>query len=95
MPARQLYIAAYDVTDDARLRHALQVLKGYASGGQKSVFECFLTAGERQMLLAEIRAVLDLQEDRFMLLPLATSSVAIQTLGIAIAPSDPDFYYVG
>jgi CRISPR-associated protein Cas2 len=94
MSDRQLYIAAYDVTDDTRLRQALQVLKGYASGGQKSVFECFLTPGERRRLLAEIRAVLDVREDRFLLLPLA-NAVAIQTLGIAIAPSDPDYYYVG
>ena len=60
MPDRALYIAAYDVTDPARLRQALHVLKGYASGGQKSVFECFLTSRERQALLDEVRAVLDL-----------------------------------
>jgi len=94
MARRQLYIAAYDVTDDARLRQALQVLKGYASGGQKSVFECFLSDGERRGLLAEIRGVLDLTEDRFLLMPL-NPTVEIQMLGIAIAPSDPDFYYVG
>ncbi|MEA3643999.1 MAG: CRISPR-associated endonuclease Cas2, partial [Lamprobacter sp.] len=47
MPHRTLYIAAYDVSDNARLRDALKVLKGYASGRQKSVFECFLTDAER------------------------------------------------
>lgn len=94
MSNRRLYLAAYDVTDPARLRDALHAVKGYASGGQKSVFECFLTPAERRSLLAEVRTVLNLQEDRFMLLPLAHPQ-AMRTLGIAVKPSDPDFYYVG
>ena len=94
MPHRVLYLAAYDVTDSDRLQAALHVLKGYASGGQKSVFECFLTARERLALLAEIRGVLDVAEDRFLLLPLRDAE-GIRALGIAVRPSDPDFYYVG
>lgn len=94
MTARALYLAAYDVTDASRLQAALQVLKGYASGGQKSVFECFLAPRERQALLAEMRSVLDVAEDRFLLLPLPDAH-GIRALGIAVKPSDPDFYYVG
>lgn len=94
MPHRDLYLAAYDVTDSERLQAALHVLKGYASGGQKSVFECFLTVRERSALLGEIRGVLDISTDRFLLLPLPDHR-RIRTLGIAIAPSDPEFYYVG
>ncbi len=93
MPARTLYLAAYDVTDPDRLHAALRVLKGYACGGQKSVFECFLTERERRELVAEVRTVLDLTSDRFLLLPLG--DITVRTLGIAIPPSDPDFYYVG
>jgi len=40
MKNRQLYLAAYDVSCPRRLRKALYVLRGFASGGQKSVFEC-------------------------------------------------------
>ncbi|MDS4025596.1 MAG: CRISPR-associated endonuclease Cas2 [Candidatus Contendobacter sp.] len=58
MPNRDLYLAAYDVTDPERLQAALHVLKGYACGRQKSVFECFLTERERQALVDEVRAVL-------------------------------------
>ncbi len=94
MPNRDLYLAAYDVTAPDRLQAALHVLKGYAGGGQKSVFECFLTARERRTLLAEIRDVLDTAEDRFLLLPLPNTE-GIRALGIAVRPSDPDFYYVG
>ena len=92
MADRILYLAAYDVTDPDRLPAALHVLKGYACGGQKSVFECFLTARERQELVGKMRAVLDLTHDRFLLLPLG--AITVRTLGIAIPPSDPDFYYV-
>ncbi len=94
MPQRSLYLAAYDVTDPDRLVAALHVLKGYASGGQKSVFECFLSIREREKLVAEIEAVLDLRTDRFLLLPLPGAN-PIHPLGIAVRPSDPDFYYVG
>jgi CRISPR-associated protein Cas2 len=93
MPNRILYLAAYDVTDPDRLQAALHVLKGYACGGQKSVFECYLTERERGALVAEIRGVLNLASDRFLLLPLG--EVKVRTLGIALPPADPDFYYVG
>ena len=93
MPKHMLYLAAYDVTDPDRLQAALHVLKGYACGGQKSVFECFLTVRERQQLVAEVKTVLDLGTDRFLLLPLPEYR-RIHTLGIAVAPSDPEFYYI-
>lgn len=94
MSQRRLYLAAYDVCDAKRLRAALYTIKGHASGGQKSVFECFLTDGERLELLGEMESVLQLTEDRFLLLPLAPAET-IRTLGIAAPPSDPAFYYVG
>ena len=94
MSKRILYIAAYDICHPRRLREALHVLRGYAGGGQKSVFECFLTPAEKQDLLHEIRAVMDETEDRFLLLRLDPRS-RVQVLGIAVEPVDPDFYYVG
>jgi CRISPR/Cas system-associated endoribonuclease Cas2 len=62
---RRLYVAAYDICAPRRLRAALHVLKGYATGGQKSVFECFLTPAERAALLAEIGQVIEASEDSF------------------------------
>ncbi len=94
MARRTLYLAAYDVSCPRRLHAALLVLKGYASGGQKSVFECFLTARERVELLDAVREVIDPVEDRFLLLPLAGDR-RVGTLGIALAPEDPNYYYVG
>ena len=94
MTQRILHLAAYDVSDPGRLREALTVLKGYATGRQKSVFECFLTQAERRRLLAEIGSVLDLREDRFFLVRLDPRG-RILTLGIAVKPIDPPWFYVG
>lgn len=94
MTQRTLYIAAYDIGDDGRLRDALKILKGYASGRQKSVFECFLTSAERQHLLAEVRGVIDRIEDRFLLVRLDPRG-KIRVRGRALRPLDPPWFYVG
>ena len=72
---------------------ALQVLKGYSTGGQKSVFECFLTDAERNRLLAEAAAVLE-PEDSFLMVRV-DARTQVLTLGIAVPPEDPPFFYVG
>lgn len=93
MPARSLHLAAYDIRHPRRLRKALHVLKDFASGGQKSVFECYLTATERRELLDRIAQVMDLDDDRFLIVPLGSG--AVKVLGVAVQPADPGFYYVG
>ena len=45
------------------------------------------------ILVVDIEAVLDWRTDRFLLLPLG--DIKVRTLGIALPPSDPDFYYFG
>jgi len=94
MTERTLYIAAYDVSDSRRLRAALQVLKDYASGRQKSVFECFLTKGERQELLTRMQDLLNPAEDRFVLIKLDPRG-KMQARGKAVIAKDPPWFYVG
>jgi CRISPR-associated protein Cas2 len=43
---RTLYLIAYDITGERRLSRVRNFLKGYSTGGQKSVYECFLSDGE-------------------------------------------------
>ena len=93
MSQRHLYLAAYDVADPGRLRKALKLLRGYATGGQKSVFECFLSASERRDLLDQIGDLLDLSEDRFFLVRQDPRS-KVRTLGIGVPPGDPSFIYI-
>lgn len=94
MTQRNLYIAAYDISDPKRMVRALRVLKSYALGRQKSVFECYLDRAERRNLLFAIKHILDPVEDRFFLVRIAPRG-PVHTLGIGVAPSDPAWFYVG
>jgi len=94
MKKRQLYIAAYDIANSKRLRQALFVVRSYASGGQKSVYECFLTDAEKHHLLESMKSIIDPDEDRFLLLQL-DARCCVRTLGKAVPPQDGAFYYVG
>jgi len=94
MAERDLYLAAYDVSDPKRLRASLELVKAYATGGQKSVYEIFLTAAEKGDLLKDMAQVLNETEDSFLLLRLDPRS-RVHTLGIAIEPVDPPYFYFG
>lgn len=94
MTSRDFYLAAYDVASRRRLAAALDLVRGYATGGQRSVHEVFLSAAEKHELLHNMALILDDGDDRFMLLRLDPRG-RTRTLGIAPAPSDPDYFYVG
>lgn len=94
MPERDFFLAAYDVADDDRLRAALKLTRAYATGGQKSVHECFLTPAERGDLLHDMACILDEGQDRFLLVRLDPRS-RVLTLGAALPPSDPNYFYFG
>jgi CRISPR-associated protein Cas2 len=94
MPQRDLFLAAYDVTDDARLRLALKCTKEFAVGGQKSAYEVYLTPAERRDFIAAMESVLELAEDRFALIRIEPRS-KVYCLGKAVKPADPSFFYVG
>ena len=91
---RALYLAAYDIADPKRLHRVRQVTKLFATGGQKSVFECFLTASERRELLAEACPLIDEDEDRLALLRVEERTRPV-LLGIATPAVDPGFRYIG
>lgn len=93
METRSLYLAAYDVAAPRRLRAALELVKGYSTGGQKSVHECFLTEGERARLLLDVAQVLDEEEDSFILLRLDPRA-RVLTLGRAREPVDEPYFYL-
>lgn len=91
MTHRSLYIAAYDVADDRRLRATRRVLKAYASGWQKSVFECLLTDAEQRRLLAEVEEIIDPVEDRFFAVRLDPRGV-VRALGRAVPVQDSPWF---
>jgi CRISPR-associated protein Cas2 len=94
MSTRQFYLAAYDVTQPSRLRAALALVRGYTTGGQKSVHEVFLSPAEKSELLHNMTLILDEEQDRFLLLHLDLNARAY-ALGRASLPVDPDMFYIG
>ena len=54
----------------------------------------FLTPAERDTLVRDMGALIDPGSDRFLLLRLDPRS-RVYTLGKAVAPADPDYFYVG
>lgn len=69
-PARSLYLIAYDIADHRRLAQVHRFLLGYKVGGQKSFYECWLTAAERQFVLGELAGLINPEEDRVHLFQL-------------------------
>lgn len=91
---RTLYLIAYDITNDRRLNRVRQFLKGYSTGGQKSVYECFLTDGELRYVKKKIERVIDEDEDRVHIFTMDGRS-RTHALGIAVQPKDPEYFYIG
>ena len=94
MPSRDFYLAAYDVSSPRRLAAALALVRGYTTGGQKSVHEIWLTEAEKRRVLEQIVWLIDEATDRFFLLRLDPRQRTL-VLGTGEAPADPEFFYIG
>lgn len=91
---RDLYIIAYDICKPKRLNRVRYFLKGFSTGGQKSVFECFLTQGELKEVISGMSHIIDESADRIHIFSLDGRSRS-HTIGTAVSPKDPDFFYFG
>lgn len=94
MSQRNLYLAAYDVSHIRRARAILHVVRGYATGGQKSVHETFLSPSEKGELIQQVALLLDEDSDRFFLLRLDPRAPT-RVLGAGRAPADQGYFFVG
>lgn len=91
---RMLYLIAYDIVDQRRLSRVRHFLKGYSTGGQKSVFECFLTDGELKHVMHTLGRLIVSSEDRVHIFRMDGRS-RTHVLGIAVQPKDPHYFYFG
>jgi CRISPR-associated protein Cas2 len=64
MPARDLYLIAYDICDPKRLARVIRHMKGWKAAGQKSFCECWLTPAECERVLGELDTLIDPGSDR-------------------------------
>lgn len=91
---RKLYIVAYDIRQPKRLTAALRIVKEFASGGQKSAYECWLDEADRRELKTRLSEVLDSDQDSLALIPLSMR-LPMTGLGAAVLPDDPDYFHIG
>lgn len=91
---RTLYLIAYDIREDKRLNSVRYFLKGYSTGGQKSVYECFLTDGEIKFVMSRIKMLILEIEDRVHIFRMDGRS-RTHAIGIAVQPKDPEYFYIG
>ena len=67
---RSVYLVAYDIADPKRLQKVYRKMCGHGDPLQYSVFRCELSPVERQLLEEELWPILNLKEDRVMLVDL-------------------------
>ena len=67
---RNVYLIAYDVTDDNRRTKLHSKLKGFGEALQYSLFRCTLTPSERVKLRSEVWDLIDHATDRILLVDL-------------------------
>lgn len=94
MTKRSLWIVAYDICHARRLRRVLHVVKGYSTGGQRSVHECWLSRGEWLALVEALGSAIDPREDSVLLIA-PERRTGVRTLGVAVGPRDAGFFYLG
>lgn len=94
MKQRKLYLVTYDIRDNKRLKAALKATRSFATGGQKSVHECWLSDSEQGDLFATLAQIIDESEDSLICIRLDPRQSVI-TLGRAVSPTDADYFYLG
>ena len=76
------YAIAYDIPDDKRRTKVHQILLGYGTWTQYSLFECFLSRKELILLQAKLTEHLVAKEDSVRFYPLCANCVSkVQTVG--------------
>lgn len=91
---RQLYLIGYDISSNATRQRVLRAIKGNSTGGQKSVYECWLDRSELDAVRAELQELVGDGDGRVILTRLDTRA-AIHTLGVAVRPTDGTLFYQG
>ncbi len=87
-------IISYDVVQDKRRTKVLKFLRGYGTHVQYSVFECYLTPQQLEVVEKELRTLIDTHTDSVRLYLLDTAAVQrILVLGIGRVSDDPVYFH--
>lgn len=92
MSGRNVYLVAYDICDPKRLRMVHRKMQGFGDALQYSIFQCDLSAAERQLMVNALVDIIHHGEDRILIVNLGRRSgrvdTGIQILGKQQLPSD-------
>jgi len=67
---RRIYLVAYDIADDKRLRRVFKKMSGFGEHLQYSVFQCELSDKERIEMIAALNPLIDHREDQVLVFTL-------------------------
>ncbi|MBI2382496.1 MAG: CRISPR-associated endonuclease Cas2 [Gammaproteobacteria bacterium] len=78
-----LYIVAYDICDDKRLRRVFKLMKGYGEWLQLSIFQCRLSARRQAELVELLDGLIVNGQDHVVMLDLGpTDSVKPRVISL-------------
>ncbi len=93
MNTRHLFLVGYDISKNRLRRRALRDVRHHALGGQKSFYECWLSVGELQTLLAQLRTHMESDTDSVVFIRLDARNPSLQ-LGKAQPIDDADYFHI-
>lgn len=64
---KQLYVIAYDISDDWRRQQVIKLIEQSGSRINRSVFECMLTIQEVKKLIDLLNAIIYFKEDTIVI----------------------------
>lgn len=67
---RKSFLVCYDISDEKRLRKVFKTMRGYGDHLQYSIFECQLTPSDLVRLRAELREIIQHNEDQVLFVDL-------------------------
>ena len=70
---RNRFLVCYDVADPKRLAQTYRKMNGFGEPAQYSVFICDLSPKERILLEAALTEILNLKEDRVLIVDMGSS----------------------
>ena len=70
---RSRFLVCYDVSDPKRLARTYKKMNGFGEPAQYSVFVCDLSPKERVLLEATLTEILNLKEDRALIVDMGPS----------------------
>jgi CRISPR-associated protein Cas2 len=92
----ELALVGYDSPDDKRRRRVAELLEGFGTRLQWSLFACWILPGERPRLIRMLEAITSPQEDRLVVIPISASTQAQTThIGTSSWQPPPAFRLIG